>query len=267
MKEKTRDIIESVKGAVGEILTEDMLPVLAKEMLKGTTLEIASSAAGLVIPGVGNVMMRYQQKRWENNMEHFASQIANEQEEINKRLSTLEEKQVEEVKNVYFPLVLDYVQTEKQEGKLPYMLTGFINIASGIDKGEDILIMYYDTLSQLSLMEMEYLGIRAIHFAHNLRFQDAKGLMEWYNIDHSQLKLMREKLSRLGLLIDKNEERMDENMKSLAAYIEDISKNKKNPKLKRLKHVSSSEMYSLSIYGTKFLKFFIERCKIQESEE
>ena len=69
MNEKVNDLIDATKGVIGEVLAEDAIPALATEMLKGTVMEAASGAVGLISPRIGGVMVAYQQRRWERNWE------------------------------------------------------------------------------------------------------------------------------------------------------------------------------------------------------
>ena len=75
MKDKIQDLISATKGAIGEVLVEDAVPMLAEEMLKGTVLEVTSGAVGMLSPRIGGVMIAYQQRRWERNWENYISLI------------------------------------------------------------------------------------------------------------------------------------------------------------------------------------------------
>lgn len=141
MNEKVNDLIDATKGVIGEVLAEDAIPALATEMLKGTVMEAASGAVGLISPRIGGVMVAYQQRRWERNWERYISLIVEHQDELNERLNRLEEVQREDVKKIYFPLISDYVGNEKQYEKIEFIVNGFINLASGINMQEDTTLM------------------------------------------------------------------------------------------------------------------------------
>lgn len=67
MNDKIKDLLDSAKGEIGDILLEEVAPSVAeeaaKQMLQGAAVEVASQAAGLVIPGVGNMILSYKQKK------------------------------------------------------------------------------------------------------------------------------------------------------------------------------------------------------------
>lgn len=253
MDEKTKDLIGAAKGVIGEVLAEDAVPALASEMLKGTVMEAAGSAIGLVSPRIGGVMVAYQQRRWERNWEKYISLIVKHQDELNERLNRLEEKQREKVKRTYFPLVSDYVGNEKQYEKIEFIVNGFVNISEGINMQEDVVMMYYDTLSQLSLLDLRVLKL----YAQEEYTDDIYSVMDDYQIDIAQTYLIKEKLLREGLLLSKNDEKMEENINNISEFVEGLSKNKKNVRLKRINKIRKSDSYKITSYGRKFLRFFM----------
>ena len=159
MDEKIKMIIDSAKGEVADILLEEAAPSLMSELLKGTVLEMASGAAGIMIPGVGHIMLSYKQKKLEKRLERYLAKIVENQDEINERLGKLEKSQRDEVKSNYFGLIADYAAQAKQEEKIDFIVTGFINISAGRNLQEDTILMYYDTLDQLSLLDLRVLKI------------------------------------------------------------------------------------------------------------
>lgn len=59
MGERLNNLIDSAKGEVGKVLMEEAAPAITVEMVKGTAVEIIGEAAGIAIPGVGNMMLSY----------------------------------------------------------------------------------------------------------------------------------------------------------------------------------------------------------------
>ena len=259
MSEKLNALIEVAKGEVAEILVDEALPVLVGEMLRGTVLEAATEAAGVVMPGVGHIMLSYKQKKLEKNFELYISKIIEYQDEINRRLGMLEEAQRFVIKTEYFGLIADYASQTKQEEKIDLIVNGFINIAGNVLPQKDSILMYYDTLDQLTMLDLRVLRV----YIHSSHLEDEGGetisdIMKAYDLDFSQMEMIKEKLARLGLLESKNDVDMDENIRNMAQYLEEVSKGKKNPKLKHLKRISKSESYRLTPYGRKLHSFFAE---------
>ena len=174
-------------------------------------------------------------------------------------LNKLEEKQREEVKDIYFPLVSDYVGEEKQSEKIKFIVNGFINLSAGINMQEDTTLMYYDTLSQLSMLDLRVLKLYTQQYINEDQTgDDIYTVMADYQIDMAQVSMIKEKLLRQGLLLSQNEEKMEENINNVSEFIEGLSKNKKNLKLKRINKIRRSDSYKITSYGRKFLNFFTD---------
>lgn len=259
MNEKIKDLVEGTTGVIGEIIAEDVIPTLGAAMLKGTAIEAATGAVSAISPRIGGIMVAYKQKRWERNWEQYIALIAEHQEELNQRLNKLEEKQREEVKDIYFPLVSDYVGEEKQSEKIKFIVNGFINLSAGINMQEDTTLMYYDTLSQLSMLDLRVLKLYTQQYINEDQTgDDIYTVMADYQIDMAQVSMIKEKLLRQGLLLSQNEEKMEENINNVSEFIEGLSKNKKNLKLKRINKIRRSDSYKITSYGRKFLNFFTD---------
>lgn len=261
MGAKLNGMINAAKGEIGKILLEEAAPAIAVEMVKGTTIECIGSVAGTVIPGVGNMMLSYKQKRLEHNFELYVSKIVEKQDEINERLSKLEESHKEKIQETFFGLVADYASQAKQSEKIDFIVNGFVNITGGVLIQEDSVMMYYDTLEQLTMLELRILKLY-MHFpwmyTDEENEDDISKIMDDYQLDNYQMAMIKEKLERLGLLQSRNDLDMDENIKNMAKYLEEVAKGKKNAKLKKLNKISKSESYKITSYGRKFFEFFCE---------
>ncbi len=259
MNERIKDLVDGTTGVIGEIIAEDVIPTLGAAMLKGTAIEVATDAVSAISPRIGGIMIAYKQKRLERNWEQYIALIAEHQEELNQRLNKLEEKQREEVKDIYFPLVSDYVGEEKQSEKIKFIVNGFINLSAGINMQEDTTLMYYDTLSQLSMLDLRVLKLYTQQYINGDQTgDDIYTVMADYQIDMAQVSMIKEKLLRQGLLLSQNEEKMEENINNVSEFIEGLSKNKKNLKLKRINKIRRSDSYKITSYGRKFLNFFTD---------
>lgn len=263
LENKIQDLISATKGVMGEVLAEDAIPKLAEEMLKGTVLEATSGAFSMLSPRIGGIMVAYQQRRWERNWEKYISLIYERQREFNERLEKLDTEMRKKFRYDFFPLVSDFVQSEKQEEKIGLIVNGLTNIAGGINWQEDVVLMFYDTLSQLNLLDLRLLKLYASTYIERDDNDDIYKLMNECQIDNSQAGMIREKLERLGLIQSKNEEKIYENIENVIKYVEDIAKGKKDPKLKRIKNVPKSESYRITSFGLKFIKFFMKSYEIE----
>lgn len=74
----------------------------------------------------------------------------------------------------------------------------------------------------------------------------------------NQIRFIKEKLERFGLLQSRNEEMNDDNLDKIVKYLEKVKKEnrKRNPndvKVPSLKRVSSSDSYRITLLGRSYL--------------
>lgn len=262
MNERIKDLLDSAKGEIGNILLEEVAPGVAeeaaKEVLKGTAIEIVSQGAGLVIPGVGNMILSYKQKRMERNVEKFLEQIVLRQDKLNKKLESLKQEQIKNFGNTCFGIVADYVPNVKQEEKIDYIVNGFVNLAGVQDIKIDNIMTYYDVLDQLSMLEIRTLKVYYTNRYMGGNYEDSiDQIMKDYAMDNSQMRMVKEKLDRLGLVESRNEDRIQENVQRMADYLEDVRKGKRNPKLKKMEKIRNTDSYKITSFGNKFIEFFV----------
>lgn len=238
----------SFKDKLESIVDPAVGPVL--DMVCGICLD---GVAGAVIPGVGNMLLSYKQQRLEKNLEDFISQVVKRQDELNQRLEGLDSVKLKLIQEHYFGLVADYVLDVKQKAKIDYIVNGFINIAGMEEPQEDVILLFYDTLDQLNLLDIRVLKM---YYYPAISDDTYLTVCREYNIDTSQYRMVQEKLFRLGLLDSKNEERINNNIEELADYLKGLETGKKNNKLK-YKKLPTSDSYKITRYGNAFIRFFI----------
>ena len=130
-------------------------------------------AAGSVIPGVDNLILSYKQQRIEKNLEIFISQIVVRQDEFNERLSKLDFDKIQQLTKHYFGIVADYVLDVRQQDKIDFIVNGYINMTEMEDLNDDSVIMFYDTLDQMTLMDI------AVLKSHHRNFVNDENLIFW----------------------------------------------------------------------------------------
>lgn len=222
----------------------------------GPTLEIVSEvvfdgAAGAVVPGVGNAILSYKQNRMERRIEETLQQLISRQDELNNNIMRLtDEIAAQNIKNMYFEMLLDYAINEPQEDKLKYFVNGYINVAGIPNPQEDVVRTFYDTLAQMNLLDIRVFKL----YTPNRNGDNPAQIKEDYQIDSSQYNIIRAKLARLGLILSTNDEKRDENTDALVKYLEDVSKGRSSARL-HVNQVSRSSSYRLSSYGRKFIQF------------
>lgn len=243
-----------MKEKLEEITAPAVGPVL--DMVSGLVLE---GAAGAIVPGVGNLILSYKQQRTEKNLELFISQIVARQDEFNSRLNKLDPEKLQKITGHYFGVITDYVLDVRQQEKIRFIVNGYLRLPETDILTDDTVIMYYDTLDQLTLMDI------AILKSHDKRLATEENEQYMGSLLPGQKRLIHEKLLRLGLVNSENEKKMDQNLQNIAGYLQDIQKGKKNAKL-RCSKIWGSDSYRLTDYGRSFLEFFLNE-KLNEANE
>ena len=95
--------------------------------------------------------------------------------------------------------------------KVPYHVNGFINFMNN-DSNDNIMIMFFDTLNQLTQLDIDALKMYDINSPENYN-----SLTQKYNLLPEQIKVIKEKLAGLrGLLYSKNDEQRDSNIDTIS---------------------------------------------------
>ena len=203
-------------------------------------------------------MLAYKQKRQERMYNLWLENIEDRVMEIEELLAK-QPKRYESIKNKYFGLISDYVLEEVQEEKIKYLANGFINTIRLETINENNILDYYDTLSQLRLVDIVVLKT---FYSYGIDEQEYQNNLDTYKklcIDSYKNKAIKEKLERLGLLIskrDKMENVLYKNIESMQKVIKDIISGKKINGTTSFKNIVTNNSYELSSYGKEFIRFF-----------
>lgn len=213
------------------------------EMISSIFLE---GVAGTAVPGVGNMILAYKQKRAEKNAEILISQILKRQDEFDEKLKRLDGSKIKEITQDYFDIMLDYAVNEKQREKIAYIVNGYIKLPEQGNFTEDFVLLYYDTLAELTLLDIRVLKLCSPDWKED----NSMKVMSDCKIDSGQLRHIVDKLYRKGLLEQKSEKNIDENFQKVIAMI-------KEQKDEEIKKVGYIETHQLSEFGKNFLEFFL----------
>lgn len=164
----------------------------------------------------------------------------------------LSEELQEKFRGLYVEWFLDNLYSERQPSKVACHVNGYINMMSN-ETNDDIMIMFFDTLNQLTQLDIDVLKLYGTDANEN-----AWNLIERYGIESDQLQIIKEKLVRFGLVYSKRDDLRDENIDAVVKYlfaVEAESKKKvpKSVKMKNITKPKSSESYSITRLGRDFL--------------
>ncbi len=257
---RVKEIIEPAKGPMLDVVSDLFVPEIAEEIagnfvpaiVAGTVGEVAGS----LIPGVGSMIMSYKQARFERNIEKMVSELMKRMEEFNQYYAELDDKIATQVKNQYFGIMADHAAGATQEEKIELIVNGYINLVKDGHPQEDVVMMYYDTLDELTLLDIRMLKLKKLYL--NDDRDSITQIWQDYNIDRSQTNLINEKLSRLGLIESRKEneyEKLFNNVNNMIDYLEKNAKGTRNNRL-RVTQLTKSSSSVLTAYGRRFLEFF-----------
>lgn len=245
---------------------QDVVDVSAE----GTTSIVGGIVEGLFgqfVPGLTTIYFSLKQKRFEKNMKRFQEEVKAREAEIKEKL---EEKISKEEFEKIVEIILDYVGIESQEDKIKFIVNGLVNLAGHEEAKEDFVLLFYDTLRDMRLVD-----IAVLRFYYDLDTSLDQGnrksflnLIEELGITEQQYDAIKEKLSRMGLLQTKRDKEMDrlyQNVMEIESYLEKLSKGKKaRLSTKKLPKVNS---YSITKFGRDFVRFFTENYSDDESKK
>lgn len=256
--EKFKDLLEAAKedGITAFLDSEsfrDVVILVSTQLISGPAAPIIGSIIGAIAPRANGIYLSYKQHRFERNIKRLI-------EELNERVVTLENnysKLNDEIKSEYnskfVEMLLDNVIDERQEDKIRWNTNGFISLMNN-EINENIMQIFFDTLSELTILDIDTL--RMYSSLSDINWHDIE---DKYGIDTYQLKLIKEKLVRFGLLSRKNDLIRDRNNDEIVEYLKKLetdSKKKKPQGVKfpnNVKKVGSSETYRITGLGQSFL--------------
>lgn len=259
MKEQVTDLILSIKEeGITSILESESLKALVTELAKQVTTEETSlllgSLFGAIAPRVNGIVLSYKQNRFERNTKAMIEALIARIELLERNYSQLNPEMQENYGTQYIEMLLDNVIDERQVEKVKWNVNGFINLMTD-ESNENIMQMFFDTLSELTVLDIDTL--RMYELSSDINITD---VVDKYGINYDQVKLVKEKLVRLGLLSRKNDEVRDANLDEITVYLQNLEKDlkKKNPKgvklSNKVKKISGNESYRITRLGVGFLK-------------
>jgi len=240
--------IDKIKERINEIFdisAEPAVDIISSMFIEG--------AIGSIVPGVTSVMLAYKQKRQEKMFVKFMEEMQTRQDEFEDKVLRLDEESAKKIRTDFFGIVSDVVLDEVQEEKIKYIVNGFINLASIPNAKEDFVLIYYDTLNSLRVVDLGLLIIYNDPITNMKEgFQKA---IDKIGVKNDQVEMINRKLLSLGLLASSTEDDV------LTIY-----KHLKDPEDRR--HLASNpfddissrarDMPQLTKFGRDFMEFFVD---------
>lgn len=255
---KLEDLIDAAKEEVGKEVVEKLLPQVIQEagnflFDRGVGM-LACQVVGSVLPVANNILLSFNQHRLERNVLNALNIIQSRQTELENRMNELLENNPLYTRQITEAL-LDNIVDEIQERMVDYNVNGYINLLKSDHTNIDLGLMFFKTMSQLNDLD-----IRILKAYSNL---EAEGesivtICNELNLELDQIRFIKEKLERFGLLQSRNEEMNDDNLKAIIKYLENVKrenrkKNLNDVKVPNLKRVSGADSYRITSLGRHYL--------------
>lgn len=259
---KIRDEIKNFIEASGEeevsrILENDNLPVVIKSLLdtvvEDGAADIISSIVAGVLPRANGILLNYKQNKFERNLKVAMQVLIEKQDVIVARIDSLEEEIIDKFRGLYVEWMLDFFENEKQTEKITYATNGYINMMNN-GTNDDLMLMFFSTISELTVLDISILKL--YHFNNN---DSLTSVMDEKNLTFEQVRMIKDKLERNGLLESKNDIQRDVNLDEVVRFSMDLykemsSKNPKKIKAPKTKKISSSDSYKITGLGRRYLE-------------
>ncbi|WP_313150483.1 hypothetical protein [Lysinibacillus capsici] len=234
--------------------------------------EILTDTAASLIPGVAGAYASYKRTRLQRNIDAFAEELASEIERLSEifHLKTIEQKT--ELDRLY-ELVLEYVIDEPQVEKIEYLVNGFLNIAEHEEIKEDFVLVYYDTLKDLRIIDVTVLKLYGRYYMNSSEadINSYQDVLDKHGISYEQYETIRRNLVRKGILTTKTDIILEKDLEAIEKAINELQsfvlkatnpKNKSRlPTLKGLK-LKSKDTLELTKFGRDFIRYFLEENKV-----
>lgn len=255
---KLEDLIDAAKEEVGKEVVEKLLPQVNQEagnflFDRGVGM-LACQVVGSVLPVANNILLSFNQHRLERNVLNALNIIQSRQTELENRMNELLENNPLYTRQITEAL-LDNIVDEIQERMVDYNVNGYINLLKSDHTNIDLGLMFFKTMSQLNDLD-----IRILKAYSNLEAEGESivSICNELNLELDQIRFIKEKLERFGLLQSRNEEMNDDNLKAIIKYLENVKrenrkKNLNDVKVPNLKRVSGADSYRITSLGRHYL--------------
>lgn len=225
-KGKVKDLIlatkdEAVDNFINSEALADVLSTIAELVVSEGTATIIGELLGAITPGVNGVILSYKQRRFERYVLKALETLVKRIDALEMNFSLLGNEMKNKFSGIYLEWLLDNIYEEKQLDKIPYYVNGFINFIS--DEANDSLVLFFfNTISELTQLDVDVLKLYSSETNENILT-----LCDKYNLEFEQITVIQEKLARLGLLQNKNDEYRDNNIDYIVDYLLKVDKDSK----------------------------------------
>ena len=269
-EKKLLDLVKATGDETVDFALSNVLPEVVKAYGETLVSEVVANLAGELIgavcPRLNNIRLSYKQNRLERNVSIMLNRLIVNQKLLSSRIDELQKS----IAGRTFiqqssEMLLDNIVDEIQPEKVQYSVNGFVNLIQTENANLDMSLMFFKTISDLNDIDIRVLK------TFDWKTQDKEEPITPFNseFDYSQLRYIKEKLLRLGLLKSKNEELSAKNQEKMIDYLQkfnkDItSKKPKGVKLPQFKKLQTTDRYNITSLGLALLQLISEQCNMTD---
>lgn len=264
-QKKLLDFGQAVGDEAVDIGLSTVLPEVVKTygdvMVSEGVSIIASEILAAIAPRANSVRLSYKQNRLECNIGIALQKLVDDNQSLANRIAVLEQSLAgQQLLHQSGELLLDNIVDEFQENKVKYSVNGYVNLLYTDDANMDMALMFFKTLSELNDLDIRILQ----QYDYPVQISSDSELSE---LDYTQVKYIKEKLVRLGLLRSKNDELTAKNLEMIVKYLQDLDKQSrarkpKDVKVPRFNKIHRTDSYKITSLGRAFLQLISERCDL-----
>ncbi len=252
---------ESIDYTLSEILPE-IVKQYGEMVVSEGIANLAGELMGAICPRFNNIRLSYKQNRLERNVSMVLNRLVVSQETLAARIEELEKtKEGKHFVQQSSEMLLDNIIDEIQPSKVKYSVNGYVNLLQTENANFDMALMFFKTIAELNDIDIRVLR------TYDWRAQNQEKTIAPFNseFDYEQLRYIKEKLVRFGLLRSKNEELNEKNQEVIIDFLlrfhkDFTSKKPKGVKSPKFKKIPSSDSYKITSLGFGLLQLISEHC-------
>lgn len=261
------------KDAIKQTVVESVLTTASEQGADVIKAQVGGVVAGLItdtaasmIPGFGGAITSIRHSRLKKNVEEIERLFNERIEEIQHIFYSKNQQQREDIDKL-FEFMVDGAITEPQVEKIEYFINGFVNIAAHEEIKEDFILLFYDTLKELRLIDLTVLKLYGRFYLKDDQnhFNSYQDVLDQHGISYEQYELIRRNLVRKGILttktntiLEKDLEAIEDAINTMQKYLQILKGEKKGsyPRLKQLK-LKSKDNLEITKFGREFILYII----------
>ena len=148
------------------------------------------------IPVLGNAISNFKLTRSIKNLELLVAELQDDFDAIKRNLNVMSVEVKRDIDSV-FTYMLEKTVEEKQDENIKYFASSFVKLSEFQNIDVDISYIYYDTLSALTLLDLEVLFEMQRGFSYYYLNPDEHPSID---ISPEQLSAVKSNLERMGLI-------------------------------------------------------------------